>query len=87
MLTLTCIPNSLNRLPFPIPDSILLLIHLHLLQCPLELDPNMFNSNTRGIGDRVKTMEHIVYFLMGKAEGQQRLKVVSEHPSCRYTLA
>lgn len=38
----------------------------------------MFNSNIRGIGDRVKTMEHIVCFLIGKAEGQQRLKVVSE---------
>jgi hypothetical protein len=24
-------------------------------------------------------MEQIIYFLVGKAEGQQRLKVVSEH--------
>jgi hypothetical protein len=39
----------------------------------------MFNSNIRGIGDRLKTMERIVYFLIGKAEGQQRVKVVSEH--------
>ena len=70
--------NFPNRLPFPIPDSILLLTHLHLLQCPLQLEPNMFDPNIRGIGDRFKTMEHIVYFLMGQAEGQQRLKAVSE---------
>ena len=37
----------------------------------------MFNPNTSGIGDRIKNMEHVVYFLIGKAEGHQRVKVVS----------
>lgn len=39
----------------------------------------MFNPNTCGIGDRIKNMEHVVYFLIDKAEGPQRTKVVSEH--------
>lgn len=83
---LTCHERLLttsNRLPFPIPDSILLLLHLHLLQCtlPEAQDPNLFNPNSYGIGERIKNMERIVYFLMSVIEND-KIKAVSEHKKC-----
>ena len=55
-----------DSLPFPIPDSILLLLHLHLLQCPLEelqLGPDSFTT-TYGIGERLKAMELLPFGTM-----------------------
>ncbi|KAG8802584.1 hypothetical protein FRC16_009257 [Serendipita sp. 398] len=73
-------PSPPMLLPFPIPDSILLLIHLHLLQWPqadLPCDPDAFNANRHGIGERIKSMEHIIYFLIEKIEGIRGAKTVT----------
>ncbi|PVG04890.1 hypothetical protein CPB86DRAFT_721454 [Serendipita vermifera] len=70
-------PPPPATLPFPIPDSILLLLHLHLLQYPLDpeqCDPDMFKASSYGIGDRIKSMERIVYFLIGTAHGEAYVK-------------
>ena len=69
-----------TSLPYPIPDGILLLVHLHLLDWPTDdvCDPNMFNATSHGIGDRIKTMERVIYFLIAKSEGDQHAKTVSE---------
>ena len=63
-----------------LPPSLLLLVHLHLLEYPhadrSEYDHNVFNPKTRGLKDRTKTMEDISYFLVRKLE-RDRVKTVS----------
>jgi hypothetical protein len=58
-----------------IPNSLLLLVHLHLLEYPSannpEYDQNLFNPNVRGLRDRVNSMENVCYFLLRKIEGQK----------------
>ena len=64
----------------PLPLSIVLLIHIHLLQYPHanspEYDDHVFDPKTRGLKDRMKTMEDLTYFLVGKVEGKSALRSV-----------
>jgi hypothetical protein len=58
-----------------LPIPLLLLVHLHILEYPLannpEYDHNMFDPNVRGLRDRLKSMEDMCYFLVGKVEGRK----------------
>jgi hypothetical protein len=58
-----------------VPNSLLLLVHLHLLEYPSannpEYDQNLFDPNVRGLRDRVHSMENMSYFLVGKIEGRK----------------
>jgi hypothetical protein len=69
-----------------LPLPLLLLIHIHLLGYPRadepEYDEHVFNVKLRGLRDRIKTMEDLCYFLVGKIESKPRLKSVSPsfHP-------
>jgi hypothetical protein len=64
-----------------LPLPLLLLIHVHLLGYPHaddpEYDEHVFNVKLRGLRDRIKTMEDLCYFLVGKIEPKPRLKSVS----------
>ncbi|KAI0793828.1 hypothetical protein C8Q74DRAFT_535518 [Fomes fomentarius] len=55
-----------------IPNSLLIILHLHLLNYPLQdatgYDERLFDPS-RGMRDRSKAMEDITYFLVGKIEG------------------
>ncbi|EGN95154.1 hypothetical protein SERLA73DRAFT_162709 [Serpula lacrymans var. lacrymans S7.3] len=57
----------------PLPISLVLLIHLHILGYPhannTEYDQDMFNPRHRGLRERTKTMEDIGYFLVNRIEG------------------
>ncbi|KAF8269690.1 hypothetical protein EI94DRAFT_924825 [Lactarius quietus] len=61
-----------------LPLPLLLLIHIHLLGYPRadepEYDEHVFNVKLRGLRDRIKTMEDLCYFLVGKIEPKPRLK-------------
>ncbi|KAI9464478.1 hypothetical protein BJY52DRAFT_1249355 [Lactarius psammicola] len=61
-----------------LPLPLLLLIHIHLLGYPRadepEYDEHVFNVKLRGLRDRIKTMEDLCYFLVGKIESKTRLK-------------
>lgn len=61
-----------------LPLPLLLLIHIHLLGYPHadepEYDEHIFNVKLRGLRDRIKTMEDLCYFLVGKIEPKPRLK-------------
>ena len=65
-----------------LPLPLLLLIHIHLLGYPRadepEYDEHVFNVKLRGLRDRIKTMEDLCYFLVGKIEPKPRLKSVSQ---------
>ncbi|PPR05322.1 hypothetical protein CVT24_008041 [Panaeolus cyanescens] len=54
-----------------LPNSLILLVHLHLLSYPHaskpEYDENLFSS-ARGLRERTKTMEDVSYFLVGRLE-------------------
>ncbi|OSD05308.1 hypothetical protein PYCCODRAFT_1223699 [Trametes coccinea BRFM310] len=54
-----------------IPNALLILLHLHLLNYPIQdatgYDEHLF-SPTRGMRERNKAMEDICYFLVGKIE-------------------
>ena len=56
-----------------LPNPLILLIHLHILEYPhannSEYDHNIFNPRARGLKERVKVMEDISYFLVGRIEG------------------
>ena len=66
-----------------LPLPLLLLIHIHLLGYPRadepEYDEHVFNVKLRGLRDRIKTMEDLCYFLVGKIESKPRLKSVRIH--------
>lgn len=55
-----------------LPSSLLLLVHLHILEYPHankpEYDHHVFDPKTRGLRDRTKTMEDTCYFLVGRVE-------------------
>ena len=57
-----------------LPTPLLLLVHLHILEYThannAEYDHNIFNPRTRGLRERVKTMEDVAYFLVRKIEGK-----------------
>ncbi|KAF9461511.1 hypothetical protein BDZ94DRAFT_1221281 [Collybia nuda] len=59
-----------------LPTSLILLVHLHILEYPHankpEYDHNIFSSQARGLRDRIKTLEDICYFLVGRLEGNAR---------------
>ncbi|KDQ19071.1 hypothetical protein BOTBODRAFT_52254 [Botryobasidium botryosum FD-172 SS1] len=61
-----------------LPETLQLLIHLHLLAFPKANDPEyddfLFDSQSRGIGKRTKSMEDIVYFLTSVIEGENATK-------------
>ncbi|KAJ7777067.1 hypothetical protein B0H16DRAFT_1879220 [Mycena metata] len=69
-----------------LPVSLVLLIHLHLLQYPLankpEYDHNLFDARVRGLRDRTRTMEDVCYFLTTRIEGpkERARKVISTYP-------
>jgi hypothetical protein len=73
--------ESLTVLPHP--WSLILLIHLHILEYPQaetsDHDHNIFDPLRRGLRDRTKSMEDICYFLVGKIEGgKDRARLVSQ---------
>jgi hypothetical protein len=76
-------PHSAYQ-PFPILPSILLLIHLHLLECPLTTDPacepQMFDPACRSLVERVNFAEEIIYFLTKRAESEAVAKSVGDYP-------
>ena len=78
---LTNAPSA--RQPFPIPPSILLLIHLHLLQCPFTTDPacepQMFDPTRRSLVERMRFSEEITYFLTTRAESEAVAKSVGDY--------
>ena len=59
-----------------LPNPLILLIHLHILEYPHgnnpELDLNIFNPRFRGLRERTKLMEDISYFLVGLVEGGKK---------------
>ncbi|KAL1674679.1 hypothetical protein EV122DRAFT_293300 [Schizophyllum commune] len=69
-----------------LPPSLLLLVHLHLLEYPhadrSEYDHNVFNPKTRGLKDRTKTLEDISYFLVRKLE-RDRVKTTLPNYPCK----
>ncbi|OCH86938.1 hypothetical protein OBBRIDRAFT_837763 [Obba rivulosa] len=65
----------------PLPNALLLLIHLHLLYYPLNdasgYDEHLFDLARASVRERTKIMENICYFLVGKLEGaRERMKSV-----------
>lgn len=69
-----------------LPNGLLIILHLHLLNFPLHdasgYDERLFH-HTRGMRDRNKAMEDITYFLVGKLEGtKERTKSVSYPRMC-----
>ncbi|KAH9026389.1 hypothetical protein EDB85DRAFT_1979767 [Lactarius pseudohatsudake] len=61
-----------------LPLPLLLLIHIHLLGYPRadepEYDEHVFNVKLRGLRDRIKTMEDLCHFLVGRIESKPRLR-------------
>jgi hypothetical protein len=59
-----------------LPLPLILLVHLHILEYPhankSEYDHNIFNGRVRGLRDRIKTLEDICYFIVGRLEGNAR---------------
>ncbi|KAJ7239605.1 hypothetical protein B0H12DRAFT_1326620 [Mycena haematopus] len=71
---------------FSLPVSLILLIHLHLLQYPHankpEYDHNIFDARVRGFRDRTRAMEDVCYFLVSRIEGSKERvrKVIPIYP-------
>ncbi|KDR70941.1 hypothetical protein GALMADRAFT_144407 [Galerina marginata CBS 339.88] len=67
-----------------LPTSLILLVHLHILEYPHannpEYDHEIFNPRTRGLRERAKTMEDIAYFLIGKIEKKSAKAILSTYP-------
>lgn len=72
-----------------LPPTLVLLVHLHLLGYESRDDSSynedLFNQNSRGGGERIKTMEDISFFLVGKIEGTvpraKKVRVPVSHAS------
>ena len=77
-LHLGCYNRFMTEPVLAVPNSLLLLVHLHLLEYPSannpEYDQNLFDPNVRGLRDRVNSMENMSYFLVGKIEGRKASK-------------
>lgn len=56
-----------------LPNSLLVLVHLHLLGYPLQdasaYNEHLFDPTRNGMRERTKAMEDICYFLIGKIGG------------------
>lgn len=56
-----------------LPPALVLLVHLHLLGYELrdgsDYNEDLFDQNSRGGGERIKTMESVSFFLVRKIEG------------------
>lgn len=67
----------MTALVLSLPVPLILLVHLHILEYPLankpEYDHNIFNAQVRGLRDRIKTLEDVCYFLVGRLEGNARM--------------
>ena len=71
-----------------LPDSLLLLVHLHLLNFPLKdaagYDEQLFDPSINDFRKRTKAMEDICYFLVGKVQGgREHAKAVSAYARSR----
>ncbi|KAM5530821.1 hypothetical protein V8D89_015511 [Ganoderma adspersum] len=69
-----------------LPNGLLIILHLHLLDFPLQdasgYDERLFH-HTRGMRDRNKALEDITYFLVGKLEGtKERAKSILPSYPC-----
>ncbi|KAF9480368.1 hypothetical protein BDN70DRAFT_619803 [Pholiota conissans] len=77
-------PASITTSTSYLPNTLLLLVHLHLLEYPYsnrpEYDHNVFNPRTRGLRDRAKTMEDVAYFLVGRLEGKGLKTILATYP-------
>lgn len=67
-----------------LPNTLLLLVHLHLLAYPQKdtsgYDEHLFDPSHTGIRERTKAMEDISHFLVGKvAGGRQHANSVRFH--------
>ncbi|KAF9556493.1 hypothetical protein CPC08DRAFT_91643 [Agrocybe pediades] len=67
-----------------LPLHLILLVHLHILEYPYannpEYDHDLFNPRTRGLRERVKAMEDIAYFLVGRIERKPAKSVLATYP-------
>lgn len=77
--------SNVEMVSGPVPVTLMILIHLHLLNFPLKVsaayDEYLFSPQKHGIGDRSKTFEEISYFLVSKIEGtRSQAKKVSTVP-------
>lgn len=68
---------------FALPLPLVLLVHLHILEYPHankpEYDHNVFEPRVRGLRDRIKSMEDICFFLIGRIEGNSVRTVRAIH--------
>ncbi|KAL6306225.1 hypothetical protein BKA93DRAFT_824384 [Sparassis latifolia] len=82
--------STIAALSVALPHSLLVLVHLHLLDYPLkqaaQYDERLFNSKTNGIRERTKAMEDICYFLLGRIEGRDRAKAILPMYPCLQPL-
>ncbi|KAI0831939.1 hypothetical protein BC628DRAFT_569953 [Trametes gibbosa] len=72
--------NDMESLSGRLPNGLLIILHLHLLDYPLQdatgYDERLFDS-TRGMRERNKATEDISYFLVGKIErSKDRAKAI-----------
>ncbi|KXN88049.1 hypothetical protein AN958_07781 [Leucoagaricus sp. SymC.cos] len=67
-----------------LPLSLILLIHLRVLNYPFANEPqydnNMFEARTKGLKDRVKMMEDICYFLVNQLEDNAARNILPMYP-------
>lgn len=76
-VNLVCHLSQLSMQPFSsLPLSLILLIHLHILNYPRANEPqydnHLFDGRLKGLKDRVKMMEDICYFLTSQLETSAR---------------
>ncbi|KAF7296432.1 hypothetical protein HMN09_01113600 [Mycena chlorophos] len=71
---------------YALPIPLILLVHLHLLQYPHENKPeydhNLFDAKHRGLKERLRTMEDVAFFLVGKIEGREKAKKLLPNYPC-----
>ncbi|KAF8156925.1 hypothetical protein B0H34DRAFT_478423 [Crassisporium funariophilum] len=70
-----------------LPIPLILLVHLHILDYPHankpEYDHNIFNPRVRGLRERIRLMEDVSYFLVGRVEGgrDKAKSILPSYPS------
>ena len=68
-------PVLLRSIMSALPHTLLILVHLHLLDYPLKhsaaYDERLFDPTRTGIRERTKVLEDISYFLVGRVEGSK----------------
>ncbi|KAJ8516888.1 hypothetical protein ONZ45_g5862 [Pleurotus djamor] len=74
----------------PRQRALLLLVHLYILDYPhanrAEYDHEIFNPATRGLRDRVKTMEDVTHFLVSTIVGKKESRIPAESTAFRVSL-